>query len=51
MGDFLKSNIALQELLECYSYKSVVEHPKVSVIIPAYNVEEYTTKRGEIYAL
>lgn len=44
MGDYVKNLYDLVMLLEDIGVKNPIENPKVSIIVPAYNVEEYIVK-------
>lgn len=44
MGDFLSNSYDLTMQLQEICIKDSIENPKVSIIVPAYNVEEYIEK-------
>ena len=44
MGDFLQNNYDILEDLRDICVKDAIENPKVSIIVPVYNVEEYLRK-------
>lgn len=44
MGDFLQNNYDILEDLRDICVKDAIENPKVSIIVPAYNVEKYIEK-------
>lgn len=44
MGDYLKDNYYLKSLIENYVVKETFDKPKVSIIVPTFNNEEYIQK-------